>query len=90
MNRLCGALENLWYNFYNTCFRNVDMSVRYTIGTILIVLSIITFIFSTKGKSKSELINNWFLFWISMILLIIGVLYMSIWKKIIAKMVLLW
>ena len=78
MNLLCGAIKNLWNNFYNTCFRNVDMSVRYTVGLVLVVAAIVFFILSTKGKSKSQMVNNWFWFWISMISLICGVLYMSI------------
>ena len=78
MSLLLSAFANFWYNFYNTCFRNVDSKVRYTVGGALIVLSIITFIYCTKGKSKNELINNWFLFWISIIFLIAGILYMSI------------
>ena len=78
MNIMLNAIKSLWTNFYNTCFRNVDMSIRYTVGLILIVGSIICFILSTKGKNKGELINNWFWFWISMIALICGVLYMSI------------
>lgn len=78
MNLMLGVFANFWYSFYNTCFRNVDTQTRYTVGGVLVVLSIVAFIYCTKGKSKSELINNWFLFWISMILLICGVLYASI------------
>lgn len=78
MSILLNAFVNFWYNFYNTCFRNVDSKVRYGVGGGLIVLALLTFIACTKGKSKNELINNWFLFWISMIFLIAGVLYMSI------------
>ena len=78
MNLLCGFFQNVWNTFYNTCFRNVDTKIRYTIGIFIIVLSIIFFILSTKGPKKGELINNWFWFWLSMIALIIGVLYLYI------------
>ncbi|MDY5676807.1 MAG: hypothetical protein SPK63_03345 [Eubacteriales bacterium] len=78
MNLLLGALQNLWNNFYNTCVRNVDNKVRYSVGIALIVAALLTFVACSKGKNKGMLINNWFLFWISMIFLIAGVLYMSI------------
>ncbi len=78
MNLICSAFKNFWYSFYNTCFRNIDMRIRYSVGGGLIVLFLLTFVACTKGKSKSELINNWFLFWLSMIFLIVGILYMSI------------
>lgn len=78
MNLLCNAIKSLWTNFYNTCFRNVDLKLRYTVGLILIVAALIFFVLSTKGKKKGEMVNNWFWFWISMISLISGVLYISL------------
>ena len=78
MNLLLGALQNLWNNFYNTCIRNIDVKLRYSIGVAIILASMILFVICSKGKNKGMLINNWFLFWSSMILLISGIVYMSI------------
>ena len=77
MNQLYGSIKNLWNSFYNTCFANVDMSVRVTIGIFLVVFSLIAFIQSMKGGKKSDLVGNWFWFWISMISFILSVLYLS-------------
>ena len=78
MRFLCGAIEALWNNFYNTCFRNVSKDIKITVGIILLVASIIFFVLATKGKKKADFINNWFWFWISMITFICSVLYLSI------------
>ena len=78
MRFLCGAIDALWTNFYNTCFRNVSKNIKVTVGITLLVAAIIFFILSTKGKKKAELINNWFWFWISMITFICSVLYLSL------------
>lgn len=78
MNLLCGALQSLWNNFYNTCVRNIDTRVKYSIGIALIVVSLLLFVFSTRGSKKGDMIGHWFLFWISMIVFIIGVIYLSI------------
>jgi len=77
MNLLCGALKNLWYEFYNNYVRNLDDKTKISIGVICIILSIFIFVLSTKGHNKSEMINSWFLFWISLILFIVGVFYLS-------------
>ena len=77
MNLICGALKNWWYEFYNTYVRNLDDKTKITIGVACIVLSMIVFVLCTKGHNKSEMVNSWFLFWVSIILFLIGVFYLS-------------
>ena len=77
MNLICGALKNLWYEFYNTCVRNLDDKTKVIIGVSCIVLSMIVFVLCTKGHNKSEMVNSWFLFWVSIILFLIGVFYLT-------------
>lgn len=76
--QLCQFLKNIWYNFYDDCVRNVDTKTRYEIGITMLVVAIILFVLSTDGKSKTNMINHWFLFWISAIVLILSIVYMSI------------
>lgn len=76
MNTMCSGIETLWNSIYNTLFVSLNISTRVTIGLILLILSIIFFIQSSKGK-KSELVGNWFWFWISMITFILSILYLS-------------
>jgi len=77
MNLLLDGIGAFWDSFYYTCFQNIDFRLKSTIGCALLLVFLICFIQSTKGKKKAELINNWFWFWISMIAFIVGVLYLS-------------
>ena len=76
MNTICSAMLSWWTGIYDACIASLDDKLRVTIGIILFVLSIWFFILCAKGK-KSELVNNWFWFWICMITFIISVLYLS-------------
>ncbi len=78
MNKICGAIQNLWNEFYNTCVRNLSDRTRLIIGVSCVVAAMVIFIFCTKGKDKAGLINNWFLFWISVIVMIVGVFYLTV------------
>ena len=76
MNLICGALKNLWLEFYNEYIRNVDDKTKAMIGGACILASMFMFILCTKGGSKTEMVNSWFLFWISMLLFIAGIAYL--------------
>lgn len=76
MNLMCGALKNLWYEFYNTYIKNVDIKTKIMIGGICLFLALVFFVMCTKGPKKSEMVNSWFLFWISMVLFLVGVYYL--------------
>jgi len=78
MNLLCGFLQNLWNKFYDSCVINIEPRIKSAISIGIIVLSIICFIFSTKKSKKGEMIGRWWLFWISSILLILGVVYVNL------------
>ena len=78
MNLICGFIESIWTKFYNTCVRNIPSQTRYMIGGALILAAILIFVFSTKGGQKGEMVANWFLFWISVIVLVAGVVYVSL------------
>lgn len=76
MNLICGALKNLWLEFYTKYVKNLDDKTKVRVGGILIVLSLFVFVLSTKGHSKSDIVNNWFLFWVSICLFFGGVYYL--------------
>lgn len=76
MNLLCGALKNLWYQFYNNYVKNLDDKTKVMIGGACVILSIFVFVLCTKGPNKSEMVNSWFLFWISMLLFLVGIFYL--------------
>lgn len=77
MNLLCGAIKNLWNEFYNNCVRNLDDRTKFIIGASCVLGAIVIFIFCTKGKDKAGMINNWFLFWVSIIVMVVGVFYLT-------------
>ena len=71
------TLKSFWNNIYYSFFENLDLRKKALLGFFCILGSIIVFIFCTRGKSKGNIVNNWFLFWISLILFIIGFLLVS-------------
>lgn len=76
MNLICGALKNLWNEFYTNCVVNLDDRTKATVGFAFVIASIFVFILSTKGAGKGEMIGSWFLFWISMALFIAALFYL--------------
>lgn len=78
MNLLCSAFKTFWFNLYNNYVKNIDEKSKIVIGAVCLILSIFVFIMSTKGGNKAEMINNWFLFWISLILFGVSILYWSV------------
>jgi hypothetical protein len=78
MNLLCGAVKNLWYNFYNNCIKNLDDKTKITVGMVCLLVSIGLFILCTKGHNKADMVNNWFLFWLSLIVFVVSMLYLCV------------
>ena len=78
MNLLCGALKNLWYEFYNNYVKNLDDKTKVTIGLVCLVISMIVFVMCTKGHNKAEMVNSWFLFWLSIILFLVSMYYLCV------------
>ena len=76
MNLLCGALKNVWFEFYNNYVKGLDDRTKVMVGGLCVILSIFTFVMSTKGSSKSDMVNNWFLFWVSLCLFAVAVFYL--------------
>ncbi|MBQ7352249.1 MAG: hypothetical protein IJW59_05280 [Clostridia bacterium] len=77
MNLICGALKNLWYEFYNNCVKNLDDKTKMIVGISCLVVSMFVFVLCTKGGNKAEMVNSWFLFWVSLIVFVIGIYYMA-------------
>ena len=77
MNLICDFFLNLWTNFYDKYILNVEPKLKATIGLGMIIISLICFIYSTKNSKKGEMIGKWWLFWISSILLVAGVIYLN-------------
>lgn len=78
MNLLCGFFQNIWDKFYYTCVLNIEPRWKSAVGVGIIVLSLIIFVFSTKKSKKGEVVGRWWLFWISSILLVCGVIYLNL------------
>ena len=76
MNMLCNTFTDFWNKAYFTLVSNVESKVKVAIGVVCLIVSIFLFIMCTKGSSKSEMVNNWFLFWLSMIVFVVGLFYM--------------
>lgn len=75
MNLLCGALKNVWLDFYNNFVKGLDDRTKVIVGGVCLMLSIFLFIMCTKGN-KSTLVNNWFLFWLSIIIFAISIYFL--------------
>ena len=77
MNLLCGAFKDFFVNLYYTYAKNLPEKTKMIVGVVCVVASIFIFILSTKGHDKANMINSWFLFWISLIVFGVGVFYLS-------------
>ncbi len=75
MYLILGIISNLWNNIYNTCVAGVPQETRQQIGIWTMVAAILLFAWSMKGSKKTQVINSWFLFWLSVIALIISIVY---------------
>ena len=75
MHLILGMIASAWNNIYNKIFGSLDEGKRNTVGLWILVFAILMFVSSMKGSKKSQVINSWFLFWISVIALIISILY---------------
>lgn len=73
---LLGFLGDLWNNIFNTCVAGLPDQTRNNIGLGAMVAAILLFVWSMQGSKKSQVINSWFLFWLSVIVLIISIVYL--------------
>ena len=78
MNLLCGALKNLWYEFYNNYVKGLDDKTKVTVGILALILSIFLFVLCTKGPNKADMVNNWFLFWLSIAMFFVAIFYLVV------------
>ena len=76
MYLLLGFLSDLWDNVFNKFVAGLPDQTRRNIGLGAMVAAILLFVWSMQGSKKSQVINSWFLFWISVIALIISILYL--------------
>ena len=44
MNLLCGALKNVWFEFYNNYVRGLDDKTKVMVGGLCLILSIFLFV----------------------------------------------
>ncbi len=78
MNLLNNAIKALWHQFYDSFWGNISSDGRIRIGLTLVIGALIVFVFSAKGSAKKgAFIQNGFLFWISVIMAIMGILYLT-------------
>lgn len=77
MNLLCGAFKDFFVNLYYTYVKNLPDTTKTTIGIVCIVASMLIFVLCTKGHDKANMVNSWFLFWVSIIVFFVGVFYLT-------------
>jgi hypothetical protein len=77
MYLLCGAFKNFFVNLYYDYVKNLPDRTKNIVGLVCIVLSMFVFVLCTKGPKKGEMVNSWFLFWVSLILFFVGVFYLT-------------
>ena len=77
MNLLCALFQNFWNNIYSTYFKNLDPVLKSKIGYGLAFGSLIVFVLCTKNSKKGDMVGNWFLFWMSIMMFIGGILYLN-------------
>ena len=76
MYLLLGFLGDLWNNIFNTCVAGLTEETRNNIGLWTMVAAILLFVWSMQGSKKTQVINSWFLFWLSVIVLIVSIVYL--------------
>ncbi|MBE5738121.1 MAG: hypothetical protein E7354_00075 [Clostridiales bacterium] len=77
MALLLGFLGNLWDNIMNSCLAGLTQEARNNIGLGTMVAAILLFVWSMQGSKKTQVINSWFLFWLSVIVLIVSITYLA-------------
>lgn len=76
MYLLLGFLSDLWDNIFNKFVAGLPDQTRRNIGLGAMVAAILLFVWSMQGSKKSQVINSWFLFWLSVIVLIVSIVYL--------------
>lgn len=76
MYLLLGFLSDLWDNVFNKFVAGLPDQTRRNIGLGAMVAAILLFVWSMQGSKKSQVINSWFLFWLSVIVLIVSIVYL--------------
>ena len=76
MHLILGMIASAWNNFYNAVFGSLDESTKNKVGIYILVVAIMLLVWSMRGSKKSQVINSWFLFWVSAIALIVSILYL--------------
>ncbi len=66
--------ESMWSKFYNS-IRALPEYAKGLIIFCIVIGALVCFIFAVKGSKKEKLIKNWFLFFICILLTIIGVIF---------------
>ena len=74
MHLLLGKFANWWTNLYNATIGTMDYESRHRVGGGAVLLAVLLFAWSMNGSKKSQVINSWFMFWVSIIILIIAIL----------------
>ena len=72
---LANIFENLWNKFYNNCVKDVSPYTRGMIIGIGFLLACVLLVYALKGGEKGNLVNNWVLFWLAIIVTILCVVY---------------
>ena len=71
---MCNMFSAMWSEFYNT-LRGLPDYAKGLIIFCIVMGALVCFIFAVKGSKKEKLIKNWFLFFVAIILAIIGVVF---------------
>lgn len=65
----------MWNNFYNWAIRDASPTVKGAIMLVLFILGVVCLVYSIKKGKDGKPIGNWFLFWMSILFVALGIGY---------------
>lgn len=66
--------DAMWNNFYST-MRGMSYWLKGAIIFVLIVGALISLMYALKGGKKEKMVHNWFLFFLSILLGVLGIAF---------------
>lgn len=74
LNTMCNMFNAIWSKFYNA-IRGLPEYAKGLIIFTIVIGALVCFIFAVKGSKKDKFVKNWFLFFLCILLAIIGVIF---------------
>ena len=65
----------MWNNFYNWAVRDASTLTKTSIILVLVILGMVTLVFSIKKGKDGKPSSNWFLFWVAILIVGLAITY---------------